>query len=81
MKIECVKEKIIDALSKVERITGKQLSLPILSCVYLKASKNQIILRATNLDCGIEIYIPAKVVSEGEVAFHSNILNLEFNFI
>ena len=75
MKIECIKEKLVEALGKIERMTGKHLSLPILSCIYLKATKNEIILRATNLDCGIEIYIPAKVSQEGEVAFQGPILN------
>jgi DNA polymerase-3 subunit beta len=75
MKIECIKEKLVEALSKTERMTGKHLSLPILSCVYVKASKNEITIRATNLDCGIEIYIPAKVSKEGEVAFHGSILS------
>lgn len=74
MKIECVKEKLIEGLSKIERMTGKHLSLPILSCVYMKASKNEVVLRATNLDCGIEIYIPAKVSGEGEVAFQGSVL-------
>ncbi|PJE74540.1 MAG: DNA polymerase III subunit beta [Candidatus Taylorbacteria bacterium CG10_big_fil_rev_8_21_14_0_10_41_48] len=74
MKIECVKDKLIEALNKVERITGKHLSLPILSCIYLKASNNELILRATNLDCGIEVYIPAKISGEGEIAFQGSIL-------
>jgi len=74
MKIECVKDKLVEALGKIERLTGKHLSLPILSCVYLKASKNELVLRATNLDCGIEVYIPAKISGEGEVAFQGSIL-------
>lgn len=74
MKIECIKDKLIDAITKADKLTSKNLSLPILSCVDLKASKNFLIVRATNLDCGIEIRIPAKVDVEGEVAIHGSVL-------
>lgn len=74
MKIECIKDKLIDAVSKADRLTSKNLSLPILSCVDIKASKNALVLRATNLDCGIEIRIPAKVDTEGEIAVHGSVI-------
>lgn len=75
MKIECVKEKITKAISQVERVTGKNLSLPILGCVLLEADKNNLIIRATNLDLGVEIEIPAKVTKSGKVAVYGSILN------
>ncbi len=49
--------------------------MPILSCIYLKAVKNTLVIRATNLDCGIEIKIPAKVEEEGETALQGAVLN------
>jgi DNA polymerase-3 subunit beta len=75
MKIECIKEKLMEGIAKADRLTGKNLSLPILSCVDIKASKNSLSIRATNLDCGIEIKIPAKVESEGEIALHGAVMN------
>jgi DNA polymerase-3 subunit beta len=75
MKIECIKEKLIEGISKADKLTGKNLSLPILSCINLKAGKNTLTIRATNLDCGIEVKIPAKVDEEGEVALHGNVIN------
>ncbi|HEU0080787.1 MAG TPA: DNA polymerase III subunit beta [Candidatus Paceibacterota bacterium] len=75
MKIECIKDKLIDGISKADRLTGKNLSLPILACIYLKAVKNTLVIRATNLDCGIEVRIPAKVEAEGEVALQGAVLN------
>jgi DNA polymerase-3 subunit beta len=74
MKFECIKEKLAEAIAKADRLTGRNLSLPILSCIDLKASKSAVTIRATNLDCGIEITIPAKVEQEGEVAFHGAVL-------
>ncbi len=68
MHIECIKEKLDYALSKTERLTGKNISLPILNCVLLIAKDSTLTLRATNLDVGVEINIPAKVIKEGQIA-------------
>jgi len=75
MKIECVKEKVQEALGKVERLTGKNLSLPILSCVLLSAKKGTLVIRATNLEMGVEYRIPARVEQEGSVAITAGILS------
>lgn len=74
MKIECIKDKLIEAISKADRLTGKNLSLPILACVSIKTDKNSLLIRATNLDCGIEIRIPAKVDAEGEIAVQGGVI-------
>ncbi len=79
MKIECSIEKIKSAVSQVERITGKNLTLPILSSVLLIASDGLLKLRATNLSLGIEIEIPAKIEKEGTVAISGSILNAVFS--
>ncbi|MDP1625366.1 MAG: DNA polymerase III subunit beta [bacterium] len=75
MKIECIKDKLIEGIAKADRLTGKNLSLPILSCIHMKASKSALTIRATNLDCGIEIVVPAKVSEEGEIALHGAVLS------
>src|SRR3989339_579131 len=75
MKAECIKEKFCLAVSKAEKITGKNMTLPILSCILIEAKDNFLFLKATNLDLGIEIKIPAKVLQEGIVAVSGVILN------
>jgi DNA polymerase-3 subunit beta len=75
MKAECIKEKFCRAVSKVEKITGKNMTLPILSCIMIEAKGNFLILKATNLDLGIEIKIPAKVLKEGVVTVLGSVLN------
>lgn len=75
MKAECIKEKFCLAVSKVEKVTGKNMTLPILSCILIEAKGNFLIFKATNLDLGIEIKIPAKISLEGVVAVPGNILN------
>lgn len=75
MKTECTKEKFHYAVNKAEKVTGKNLSLPVLSCILIEAKNNYLNLRSTNLDLGFEIKIPAKVIKEGVVAVPGNILN------
>lgn len=75
MKIECIKEKLAKAVSQAERVTTKNPTLPILGCILFEASKNNLVLKATNLDLGIEISIPVKVVTDGKVAIPGAILN------
>jgi DNA polymerase-3 subunit beta len=75
MKIECVKEKFLNAVALAEKVTGKNLTLPILSCVLLETTQSGIKIKATNLDLGIEIEVPVKVIEQGTVALPGNILS------
>ncbi|MDD5050592.1 MAG: DNA polymerase III subunit beta [Candidatus Pacebacteria bacterium] len=75
MKIECTKEKLFGAVSKAEKISGKHLTLPVLSCILLEAKKNALYVRATNLDVGVEISFPVKVDEEGIVAVSGSVLS------
>jgi DNA polymerase-3 subunit beta len=78
MKFGCTKEKFADAFSKVEKVSGKGGSNPILKSVLMEASGSSLILKATNLDLGIEVTIPIKVEEEGAVAVSASILG---NFV
>jgi DNA polymerase-3 subunit beta len=74
MKLECGVDKIKNALSIVEKLTGKNLTLLVLGSVLWIASKNKLKLRATNLSVGIDLDIPAKVDKEGVVATRGDVL-------
>src|SRR4051812_42975869 len=78
MNIECIKEKLAYAVGKAERVTGKNVSLPVLSCVLLDAKDSTLTIKATNLDIGIEISIPVKVNKPGKIAVSGAVLH---NFI
>ncbi len=68
MKIECIREKLSAALSKAEKITSKNSTLPVLSCVVLETKNQNVTIRSTNLDSAFEIEIPAKSSIPGKVA-------------
>lgn len=74
MKAECLIEKLKEAVFQVGKISGKNLSLPILEAILIEAKGNEIKLKATNLDIGLEVKIPAKVEKAGTVAVPGYIL-------
>src|SRR3989338_1852051 len=75
MKIDVIKEKLHIIVSKAQRLAGKHLSLPILSHILLIAKKGSLIVRATNLDIGVEYTIPVKVEREGVVAVPASVFS------
>ena len=79
MKIECSVEKIKNSVAQAERITGKNLTLPILGSILLIASSKSLKIRSTNLSLGIEIEIPVKIEEEGTVAVSGSVLNAIFS--
>lgn len=74
MKLECLKEKLHSAISLAEKMTGKNLSLPILNSVILKADKRSLVVQATNLELGIEINLPCRIFKDGLVAVPGAVL-------
>ncbi len=81
MKIECSTEKIKKALMLVERITGKNLTLPILESILFIVKDKELVLRATNLNIGIETKIAARVEKEGIVAIKGSTLHSLFSVL
>jgi DNA polymerase-3 subunit beta len=79
MKIECIKEKLHMAVSKAEKIVGKNLNLPVLSCLLFETKGNNLIIRSTNLDLGLEISIPVKIIESGKVAIPAQVLSSFLN--
>lgn len=79
MNFICNRELIQKCIMNAERVTGKNSSLPILDSVLLTTNTKSLIIRATNLEVGLEFQIPAEIKKEGSVAISgslfSNILN------
>jgi DNA polymerase-3 subunit beta len=76
MKIECSQEKIREAITLAERISGKHMTLPVLSCILIDAQKdNSITVRSTNLDLGFETTFSAKVDEPGVAAIPASTLS------
>jgi DNA polymerase-3 subunit beta len=74
MKVECILEKLKHAVNLVEKVSGKNLTLPILGSILIQTDEKGLILRATNLNIGAEIIIPAKITEHGAVAVSAQLL-------
>ena len=74
MKFETTLETFLTAVSITARFSEKKSNLPVLGCILITADGNRIILRATNLECGVEVIVPAKVSTDGIVAVPAQVL-------
>ena len=74
MKIICLKNDLEKVVSRAEKITGKNLSLSVLKGIFFSI-KNKIIINATNLDLGIKIEVPGKILKEGDFIIDGGTLN------
>lgn len=74
MKVEGIKEQLEEALNKADKIAGKNVTLPVLSGFYLDAHQNTLVIKATNLDLGLSIKLPVKVLEPGNVVVPAHIL-------
>ena len=75
MKLICFKKDLKEAVSICDRISGKNLNLPILSNILLDADGKDLKLISTNLELGVEIIIQAKIENKGKITVPSNIFN------
>lgn len=67
LKIICLQENIKDALVISERISGNNLSLPVLNNAFLEAKKGSLKISSTDLEIGVEVTVSCKVEIEGSV--------------
>ncbi len=74
MKFETSIEQFSGAVTTAARFSEKRPNLPVLASILLVAENNRLLLRATNLECGIEITIPGKVSEDGVVAAPASVL-------
>ncbi len=62
------KLELIDALSTLTKITPNRTTLPVLSTVLIKTKGNEgVVLRSTDLEVDLEIFIDSENLEEGEI--------------
>lgn len=74
MKLETFKDDLRLAISNADRLTGKNLSLPALSHILLETAERHLVIKATNLDLGVEISVPSKIGSAGRLLVSGAVL-------
>ncbi len=74
MEIICLKEKLKKALNIAERIIGRNLTLPILNNLLLNTEKNKLRISSTNLEIGINCWLPVKVKEKGSITVPAKLI-------
>ena len=67
MKIEAVREDVLEALQKVQSAVPLKSALPILSSLMMEAKGGAVTMFATDLDMGIAVPLKASVKEEGAI--------------
>lgn len=75
MKFEIHTDSLRNAVSTAVRFTEKKANLPVLGSILLSAEGGRLLLRATNLECGVEISTAAKITEDGIVAVPAAVLS------
>ncbi|MFA6143016.1 MAG: DNA polymerase III subunit beta [Candidatus Omnitrophota bacterium] len=75
MKLELSFQKFKEAILMVDKIAGKHMTLPVLSCVLIEVKKNIAVFKTTNLDMGIEATTSVKSDGDGVIAIPSHIIS------
>lgn len=81
MKLTILKEVIKEGVSVVEKITQKNLSLPILQTILFQAEKNFLKLSTTNLETGVSWWGLSKIEKEGKICLPTKFFSQLISFI
>jgi len=75
VKVEILKDNLKSGLNIVEKIVGKNLSLPILDNVLMSTEDNFLSLSSTDLETAIKLWILTKIVRKGKTAVPAKFLS------
>ena len=74
MNVSVMQENLARGLQTVSRAVSSRATLPVLANVLLKTESSGLKLTATNLEIGINCWVPGKVAEEGEITVPARLL-------
>lgn len=81
MKIICTKENLSNILSLVSGVAGKNINLPILNNVLIRAEEGVVKLITTNLELAITVQMRAKIEDKGSFTVPAKTLSDFINLL
>lgn len=81
MHISIEREKLLNQLELVGKVSTRHVTLPVLQCVLLEAKEKSLTIKATNLEIGIESTISAQVTEVGVVAVPAQVLTQTIQYM
>lgn len=74
MKITCKKANLLNGVQIVSKAVSGKTTMPILECIMIDASKDDITLTANDMELGIETKIDGSIIEKGMIALDAKIL-------
>ncbi len=71
MKVICTHENLKKGLSLASRISGGNLTLPILNNILITTDNGQLKISSTNLEVAVNTWIRCKIEEEGGITIPS----------
>jgi DNA polymerase-3 subunit beta len=75
MNVSVMQENLARGLGIVSRAVSSRATLPVLANVLLRTQDGGLKLTATNLEIGINCWVPGKVAEEGEITVPAKLLS------
>ena len=76
MKVVCSQESLLHGIQTVQKGISNRIGLPIYNGILFEASNDNIVhLFATDLEIGIDCYIPAQVIETGFTVIPNKIIS------
>ncbi len=74
MQCSIVREQLLEPVSLSDKVCGKNLAAPVLSCVLLSVAEHVLTVTATNLEVGVSYHLPVAASEDGVVAVSGTVL-------
>lgn len=75
MKIVCPKSDLLNGVNIALKAVSPKSTMPILECLVIEVTSNQIKLIANDMELGIETVINGEVIQEGVIAINAKIFS------
>ena len=75
MKITCSQTELVKGVNIVTKAVPTRTTMPILQCILIDASANQIKLMANDMEIGIETIIDGRIEERGIIALDASIFS------
>ncbi len=75
MKVSCTQENLQRGLNMVSHLASKNVNLPILNNILIKAQEGGVLLASTNLEIGIRCQVRGKIEEPGDFTVPANIFS------
>ena len=75
MKIICPKNSLLKSVNIVMKAVPSKTTMPILECILINASSNQITFTSNDMELGIETIVEGEIQERGIIAIDAKIFS------